>query len=493
MNAIEQLRIIRSKVGTALTSGLSDEQIQRFLALDPNLQYAIKEAVKAFLDLEDRQPDLLKLPEAELMQVLNQSVQGFYDPVDASPYVPLAAKGSWIITAYGAVVYETGGYGMLGFGHNPDFAIQALAREQVMANVMTRSVLQYDFTNLLKSKIGFTRPDLSCPYSKFLFMNSGSESMEVAGRLVDINTKRMTDAGAKFAGRKVVSIAMIQGFHGRTTLPARVSDSSRKKYQSALASFRESDNLVTVEPNNLAHLASTYQSVLDSGCFIDALYMEPVMGEGNPGLAISPDFFALARKLTEESGALLVVDSIQAGLRAWGVLSIVDYPGFGTLSAPDMESYSKAVNAGQYPLSVLAMRPATADLYQYGVYGNTMTGTPRALEVGMAVLAQCDQAFRENVVARGYEFSEKLKSLIAKYPGHLVSAQGTGLLVSLELNSKIPVTGKDGIELKLRKKGLQVIHGGKNSLRFTPSFLISSAEIDLILQLVEQELSQFEI
>ena len=43
------------------------------------------------------------------------------------------------------------------------------------------------------------------------------------------------------------------------------------------------------------------------------------------------------------------------------MLSIVDYPGFEGVEAPDMETYSKALNAGQFPLSVLALRQETAE------------------------------------------------------------------------------------------------------------------------------------
>ena len=46
----------------------------------------------------------------------------------------------------------------------------------------------------------------------------------------------------------------------------------------------------------------------------------------------------------------------QAGIRAMGSLSVVDYPGYETAEAPDMETYSKALNGGQYPLSVLALQ-----------------------------------------------------------------------------------------------------------------------------------------
>ena len=68
------------------------------------------------------------------------------------------------------------------------------------------------------------------------------------------------------------------------------------------------------------------------------------------------------------------------------MLSIVDYPGFEGLDAPDMETYSKALNAAQYPLSVLAVNERAAGLYRKGVYGNTMTTNPRALDVACAVL-----------------------------------------------------------------------------------------------------------
>ena len=73
-------------------------------------------------------------------------------------------------------------------------------------------------------------------------------------------------------------------------------------------------------------------------------------------------------------------------LSTHGCLSIVDYPGFDGIEAPDFETYSKALNAGQYPLSVLAVSERAAGLYQKGIYGNTMTTNPRAMDVACAVL-----------------------------------------------------------------------------------------------------------
>ncbi len=42
----------------------------------------------------------------------------------------------------------------------------------------------------------------------------------------------------------------------------------------------------------------------------------------------------------------MIADSVQAGFRGNGYLSIVDYPGFETLEAPDMETWSKAIFSG---------------------------------------------------------------------------------------------------------------------------------------------------
>jgi acetylornithine/succinyldiaminopimelate/putrescine aminotransferase len=255
-----------------------------------------------------------------------------------------------------------------------------------------------------------------------------------------------------------------------------------KAYQHHLASFRDRRNLLKVEPNNLDQLRDVFATAEARNIFIEAFFLEPVMGEGDPGMAITPEFYALARSLTRAHGTLLLVDSIQAGLRAQGCLSIVDYPGFENLEAPDMETYSKAINAGQYPLSVLAMGQRAADLYRKGIYGNTMTANPRAMDVGATVLEAVTPEMRENIVARGREFVEKLEKLAKELDGPITRVQGTGLLFSCELDPRYKCFGRDSTEEYLRMNGIGVIHGGANSLRYTPHFNITSAEIDLIVE-----------
>ena len=212
------------------------------------------------------------------------------------------------------------------------------------------------------------------------------------------------------------------------------------------------------------------------------------MGEGDPGRALPRAFYDAARELTTAHGALLLVDSIQAGLRAHGVLSVVDYPGFEGAVAPDMETYSKALNGGQYPLSVLAVTEHAAGLYRKGVYGNTMTANPRALDIAATVLGLLTPELRANIRERGREFIDKLEKLRTELGGLITGVQGTGLLFSCELDPAFKCYGANSTEEFMREHGIGVIHGGTNSLRFTPHFAVTGAEVDLVIDHIRRAL-----
>jgi acetylornithine/succinyldiaminopimelate/putrescine aminotransferase len=468
--------------GTArLTIGLSDEVIERFAEMQPALRRAVDEAGECFRALRASHPELLALDEPEQIVALQRSLLNLYPAGSVNPYVALAARGPWIVTSKGAVLHDSGGYGMLGLGHAPQGILDAMARPVAMANVMTASFSQARFVEAMRREIGSRRGG-DCPFDRFVCINSGSEAMTLAARLSDINAKQHTDAGARHAGRAIKVIALRGGFHGRTDRPAGFSDSTRDAYMKHLASFRGRDDLLTVVPNDTAQLRRTFARAERERWFIEALLMEPVMGEGNPGLALERGFYDAARELTAEHGSLLVVDSIQAGLRAHGVLSIVDYPGFEDSLPPDVEAYSKALNAGQFPLSVLALSERSATLYRHGVYGNTMTTNPRALEVATAVLASITPEIRANIKARGRELVSKLRALADGLDEAIVGVQGTGLLASVELAPGLPCHGFGSIEERMRLHGIGVIHGGTNSLRYTPHFAVDSDELDLIVR-----------
>jgi acetylornithine/succinyldiaminopimelate/putrescine aminotransferase len=487
VSAIDRLHELQRAAGERQTVGLPDDVVSRFLATDPRLVDAIERAVDAHQAMAAEWGELLRGSEDELVRALQEDFVNFYEPSTVNPYVPLAGRGPWIVTTHGAVLHDDGGYGMLGAGHAPEFVLEAMAQPHVMANVMTPSFTHKRFADRLKREVGQRRG--ACPFSRFICMNSGSESVSVAARISDINAHKHVAAGGRRAGAKVKFLALRGAFHGRTDRPAQASHSSAPKYHANLHSFQSLNNLEIVEANDVAGLRAAFAAAEANGVFFEAMLLEPVMGEGNPGQAISRAFYDAARELTLAHGSLLIVDSIQAGIRCTGYLSIVDYPGFEDCIAPDIETYSKAINAGQYPLSVLALTERAAAIYVTGVYGNTMTTNPKALEVGCAVLDALTPALRENIRARGEQLVAGLTTLMEEFPGVVTKVQGTGLLVSAEIDPRAAaVVGHHGLETWCRKHGLGVIHGGKNALRFTPAFSITAPEIALIVDVVRQSL-----
>lgn len=509
-NALQAIRKHASSAWAKIDSpGLSDAVIKQF-EHDSFLKAAVNMAADKHKALQ-KHPNLrgiLKIDEKEAVDRMQKGYLNFYDSDAVQPYVALAASGPWIVTATGAVVYDTGGYGMLGFGHNPKGPMAAMSDPQVMANIMTPSFMHATFMDSIRSEIGHSRSfedpngkaaaqfNDTCPYDGFVCLNSGSECVSLAMRIMDVDARQMTSTSVPTAphpGRESVLVSLKGSFHGRTDRPAQASDSCQTAYKKYLASFRnKSETLYTVEPNNVGQLKEVFEEIDDQNLHVEAMLMEPVMGEGNPGVAIEREFYDEARRLTDEYRSLLLVDSIQAGFRATGCLSIMDYPGFQSAEPPDFETFSKSINAGQYPLSVLALGPRVPEIYVQGLYGNTMTTNPRALSVACAVLNEWEPALRENVRNSGLYFKNALKDLADRNPDAICDVTGTGLLIAAHLNEEWKVLGgPNSVERLCRRAGLNVIHGGANALRFTPWFRLSETEVDMMVEILHDVFQQY--
>lgn len=489
--SIDILHSIRNRTGRSSTSGLPDDVILSFIDADPSLKIAIDEADLSFDSLcMESGIDMEAIDEDSLIHTLQSDFVNFYSVATVNPYVAISARGPWIITSHGAVIHDNGGYGMLGMGHGPDDVISSMQKNWVMANVMTASFSQKRLADRLKKEIGHTRE--KCPFDRFICMNSGSESMTVGMRISDVNALKMTGPGGRHEGKPSRMIAIERAFHGRTDRPAQISHSCKDGYDRNLNTFQNRDNLSLIPANDIQALREAFEQAERDDVFIELLAIEPVQGEGAPGLCIDRDFYDEARRLTREHGSMLIIDSVQAGIRGQGCLSIVDYEGFQDSEAPDMEAWSKAINAGQFPLSVVGMTAEVAELYVTGIYGNTMTTNPRALETAIAVLDRITPDLRQNIRQRGKEFVEGLEVIMDEFPEAILSVQGTGLLVCAELDPNFfPVVGHDKVEMWCRKNGLGVIHGGLNALRFTPHFAITTEEIDMILKIVRNAIINF--
>ena len=416
------------------------------------------------------------LPHNISAKSVQEGFTNFYNSNAVSPHIAMMGYGPWTVNETGKIVYDTGGYGMLGFGHNPDHVLDAMSKKQVMANIMTPSMAQHRFWNLL-------RKELEPQYSSIICLNSGSEA----------NTHAMNMAN-RHTHENAVRVSMKGSFHGRTEGPASVSGSCQKGYEAHLANYNPKHGKTGlvgktywVNPNDPEDAYKVFKTIAERGEFPELTIFEPVMGEGNPGVMIEREHYEALRELSAKAGGLLMADSVQAGWRCTGELSFTRYPTMEGIAPPDMESFSKAINGGQFPLSVLALSPSLGENYTTGLYGNTMTSNPRALDVGTAVLEMMTPDVRENIRTSGLAFKERLQTISDRYPTICDGVTGTGLLVALHLKAE---HGVMPIELDLRLKGLNVIHGGENALRFTPWFNLSNEEIEMLAGMLESHFDE---
>lgn len=311
----------------------------------------------------------------------------------------------------------------------------------------------------------------------------------MALRLIDMH------AGNVCGQRKVHNLVMKGSFHGRTLAAALLTDTTVEAYTKEkshlINKMQDSEGLnyvLTCEPNNVEELKYWFKRCDEENCFIQSVYLEGVMGEGDPGVALDPEFYKVARELTLKHDSALVIDSVQAGIRTTGNLSICDYKGFETLDPPDFEVFSKALNGGQFPFSVCALSPRGATWYRHGIYGNTLTGNPRGCHVSTTALSMLTPELRANIQNMGKYFVDEYTKLMKELPNAIIRVNGTGLLYQVKLNPRYPVTAMDGVERILRLRGVNVIHGGTNALRFTPGFDTTKEEADMQIAHVRQVL-----
>ena len=157
MALLDTLSPLRAHAGTVRTRGLDDATLQRFATGHPDLGAAIDAAAAAYAQVKADFPALLELDEDAQMHAVQADYVNFYAEDAVNPYVALAARGPWVVTLKGAVLHDSGGYGMLGFGHTPKAVIEAMAKPQAMANIMTPSLSQLRFEKAIRAAIGVTR------------------------------------------------------------------------------------------------------------------------------------------------------------------------------------------------------------------------------------------------------------------------------------------------------------------------------------------------
>ncbi len=303
---------------------------------------------------------------------------------------------------------------------------------------------------------------------RVFFANTGTEAWEGALKFARAHAGLLRSEG-KEIGTKF--LAMEQSFHGRTF--GSVATTHKKKYREPFEPVMPGVEFVRF--NDVEDLRAKFSSD------VCAVLVESIQGEG--GIRpLSAEFAQAARELTRTSGALLVVDEIQAGLGRTG--KWFGYQHLGIL--PDVTTIAKPL-AGGIPLGAIVCTNEAARAIHPGMHGTTFGGGPLACAVAIAVI---DTMEREGLLAHAAEvggyFQDRLRALQKRHPA-IVEVRGMGLMVAAELESA--ALAKQVVKRMLERRTL-INCTSETVLRFLPPLVLTKAHVNEAVAALDGILSE---
>ncbi len=342
----------------------------------------------------------------------------------SSDIIAERGEGAWLEDRDGRRYLDfTSGIGVTGTGHcHP--RVVAAAREQMGRLIHGQyTTVAHPAMLELADRLNDVLPG---DIDSVAFVNSGSEAVEMAIRLVRHAT-----------GRSNI-IAFDGGFHGRTVGAASLTTSTpkvRSGFHPMMAgvvhspfphAYRYGWSQEEAERFCLAefdHVLQTQSAPNDTA----AVFIEPVQGEYGYYPA-GREFMQGLRERCDAHGLLLVVDEIQAGYGRTG--RFWSHEHFDI--TPDVVITAKGLASG-FPLSAIAAPRELMARGRPGSQGGTYGGNAVACAAGLATL---DVIQQENLVDRAAEngrlMHARLDALADEYP-EVDTIRGLGLMQGMEI------------------------------------------------------------
>lgn len=352
------------------------------------------------------------------------------------------------------------GVNALGYGHP---AILATIERQSKALIHTSNLFyhegQAELALRLTERTGLDR---------VFFGNTGTEAWEGALKLARAHAGLLRSEG-KNIGTKF--LALEQSFHGRTF--GSVATTYKAKYREPFAPVMPGVEFVSF--NDVADLRAKFSTD------VCAILVEAIQGEAGVR-PITQEFLAEARALASSTGALLIVDEIQAGMGRTGKWCAYQHYGI----QPDVTTFAKAI-AGGIPLGVIVCNEEAARAIHAGMHGTTFGGGPLACAVANAVIDTIEsEGLLANATAVGDYFQSRLRELAAKHEA-IIDVRGKGLMVAAELDSaelaKLTVS-------EMLKRHIIINCTSDTALRFLPPYILKREHVDTAIDALDEILSQ---
>ena len=319
------------------------------------------------------------------------------------------------------------------------------------------------------------------------FGNSGTEATEAAIKLARYYTRRQNVVAffGAFHGRSLGSLSLTasksiqrRGFgplmpgvyHAPYPNPYRFNGSPDQCAAEALAFITDQLFVHLCAPDEVA-----------------AIVVEPIQGEG--GYVVPPKAFLQGlRELTTQHGIVLVVDEVQSGMGRTGKMFASEH---FDLKA-DVVNIAKGIASG-LPLGVTCAR-AEIMSWPPGAHASTFGGNPVACAAANATIKLLKESLVANAASVGAHLIDGLRALQGRH-ALIGDVRGKGLMIGIELvrdrqTKERAVEERNALVQAMFRRGVLVLGAGKNAVRLAPPLLLSKAQADSVLKVLDEALAE---
>ncbi|MPZ95421.1 MAG: aminotransferase class III-fold pyridoxal phosphate-dependent enzyme [Propionibacteriales bacterium] len=372
----------------------------------------------------------------------------------------------------------TAGIGVTSTGHcHPAVVAAVQAQVARLIHGQYTTVLSRPLREL-SERLGSVLPD---GLDSLFFVNSGSEAVEAAMRLVRHATGRP-------------NIVVFHGsFHGRTYGAAALTTAGTKfragigplpsgvvvsPFPSAYRYGWDVDTATDFALAELDYVLATTSPAADTAAF----FVEPVLGEGGY-VPASTRFLAGLRERADRHGILLVVDEVQTGFGRTGKFWGHDH--FD--GRPDVLVTAKGLASG-FPLSALAASEELMTKAWPGSQGGTYGGNPVACAAALATL---DVIEKEQLVDRAARMGALLETGLVKIGDSeplIGDVRGLGLMLASEFtdgDGRPDTDTANRAQQAAHERGLLLLTCGAhgNVVRMIPALVVDETQIEEALSI----------
>ncbi|MFC1921156.1 aspartate aminotransferase family protein [Chloroflexota bacterium] len=263
-------------------------------------------------------------------------------------------------------------------------------------------------------------------------------------------------------------ITTMSSFHGRSLALTAASGQEKmhKPFEPLPVGF------INVENNNIEAIK---EATTDKTC---AVMLEPLQAEGGVNEPLG-DYLKKVREWCDSKGIMLILDEVQTGIGRLGALFAYQLYGI----EPDIMTLAKGLGGG-IPVGALLAKEKAA-VFTLGDHNATFGGNPVTSATAYATLKyviENDMPGKAKKV--GQYFIEHLQALKKKY-AFIADVRGRGLLLAVEFDGDIA----ESVVMGCLENGMIVNKLKTNAIRFVPPLIMSEADVDEAVGILDKVLS----